>query len=359
MDKTISKIIDFIRFPMACAVVLLHTPGKYTNWSHYTLDDLKYFSLYDHMSLISNIICQIAVPIFFLISGYLFYNKEKSYTQKLRKRTKTILMPYFIWNGITFFLMILIKILGIYINHKPISGFLEYITPINILKYFIGNFENSFTWQPIDSPLWFIRDLYIMFLLYPILHLILHHLKSIIVIISAIYICNIWSGFPCLQFQTLYFFSIGIYLKMYDINILEKIEHYKIIISSIVIISFILRYLTGNRIFMPTFILTFSCLTIYLVSQLKIKKFFTYVQMLKKYSFFIFAIHIIIIERLWAILYHPCLSKIEWIHCLSYIINPIIIIIICLFLYKFLEKTYPKFLSIATGTRANPLIKIE
>ena len=110
MDKTISKIIDFIRFPMACAVVLLHTPGKYTNWSHYTLDDLKYFSLYDHMSLISNIICQIAVPIFFLISGYLFYNKEKSYTQKLRKRTKTILMPYFIWNGITFFLMILIML---------------------------------------------------------------------------------------------------------------------------------------------------------------------------------------------------------------------------------------------------------
>lgn len=88
MDKTISGIIDFLRFPMACAVVLLHTPGQYTNWSNYTFRDLRYFSLYDHISLISNIICQIAVPIFFLISGYLFYDKNKRYLQKLNKRTK-------------------------------------------------------------------------------------------------------------------------------------------------------------------------------------------------------------------------------------------------------------------------------
>ncbi len=151
MDKTISKVIDFLRFPMACAVVLLHTPGNYTNWSHYNFNDLRFFTLYDHVSLISNIICQIAVPIFFLISGYLFYNETKSYLQILQKRTKTVIIPYFIWNGITFLVMIFTKILGIYIHQKPISGFLEYITPINIIKYFIGNFDNSFTWQPMAA----------------------------------------------------------------------------------------------------------------------------------------------------------------------------------------------------------------
>lgn len=152
MDKTISGIIDFLRFPMACAVVLLHTPGQYTNWSNYTFRDLRYFSLYDHISLISNIICQIAVPIFFLISGYLFYDKNKRYLQKLNKRTKTVLVPYFIWNGVAFLLLLFIKILGVYINHKSTSGLIEYIAPSNIIKCFIGNFNNQFTWQPINEP---------------------------------------------------------------------------------------------------------------------------------------------------------------------------------------------------------------
>lgn len=358
MDKTISKVIDFLRFPMACAVVLLHTPGNYTNWSHYNFNDLRFFTLYDHVSLISNIICQIAVPIFFLISGYLFYNETKSYLQILQKRTKTVIIPYFIWNGITFLVMIFTKILGIYIHQKPISGFLEYITPINIIKYFIGNFDNSFTWQPIDSPLWFIRDLYIMFLLYPILYYILQRFRiTSISIISIIYIFNLWNGIPCFQIQTLYFFSLGIYLRMYNIDLLKQIGHYKTLIINLSIISFILRYLSGNRIFMPTFIMTFSCITIYTISKLKQKDFFKRIQSMKKYSFFIFAVHIIIVERLWGILYHPFFSRLELIHCLSYIINPIFILIICLVLYNLLEKICPRILSMITGSRTKTIIR--
>lgn len=351
MDKTISGIIDFLRFPMACAVVLLHTPGQYTNWSNYTFRDLRYFSLYDHISLISNIICQIAVPIFFLISGYLFYDKNKRYLQKLNKRTKTVLVPYFIWNGVAFLLLLFIKILSVYINHKSTSGLIEYIAPSNIIKCFIGNFNNQFTWQPINEPLWFIRDLYIMFLFYPIIYYILKYVKIIgIGILSIFYIFNLY-GLPCLQIQTLYFFSIGIYIRMYNVDVLKNIEHYKIIILGIAIISFIIRYLTGNRIFMPTFIITFAAITVNIILHLQAKRCFTYIQSLKKYSFFIFVIHIIIIERLWFILYHPFFTEIEWLHCFSYVINPIFIITICSILYKLLEKTIPRFLSIIIGSR--------
>lgn len=190
-----------------------------------------------------------------------------------------------------------------------------------------------------------------MFLFYPIIYYALKHTKYIsICILSILYILNLY-GLPCLQIQTLYFFSIGIYIRMYNINVLKNIEHYKLIILGIAIISFILRYLTGNRIFMPTFIITFSAIIVDIILHLQTKRGFTYIQSLKKYSFFIFATHIIIIECLWFILYHPFFSKIEWLHCLSYIINPIFIITICSILYKLLEKTCPRFLSILTGTR--------
>ena len=90
MDKTISKVIDFLRFPMACAVVLLHTPGNYTNWSHYNFNDLRFFTLYDHVSLISNIICQIAVPIFFLISAIYSIMKPRAICKYYKKGQKLL-----------------------------------------------------------------------------------------------------------------------------------------------------------------------------------------------------------------------------------------------------------------------------
>lgn len=50
---------------MAIMVVQLHCFGSLTNWSNYNTNQLSNFSIYDHLSLSTNIICQIAVPIFF------------------------------------------------------------------------------------------------------------------------------------------------------------------------------------------------------------------------------------------------------------------------------------------------------
>ena len=72
MDKNISKSIDFLRFPLAIAVVFLHLPGQYTNWSEWSWYSWANFSGCDILSLSTNVLFQVAVPIFFFISGYLF-----------------------------------------------------------------------------------------------------------------------------------------------------------------------------------------------------------------------------------------------------------------------------------------------
>lgn len=75
MDKNISKSIDFLRFPLAIAVVFLHLPGQYTNWSEWSWHSWANFSGCEILSLSTNVLFQVAVPIFFLyfrLSLFLF-----------------------------------------------------------------------------------------------------------------------------------------------------------------------------------------------------------------------------------------------------------------------------------------------
>ena len=72
LDKNISKSIDLLRFPLAIAVVFLHLPGKYTNWSEWSWHSWANFSECDILSLSTNVLFQVAVPIFSFIFGYLF-----------------------------------------------------------------------------------------------------------------------------------------------------------------------------------------------------------------------------------------------------------------------------------------------
>ena len=49
----------------------------------------------------------VAVPVFFIISGYFFFYQTKvfgkeTYFKKLKKRIRTLLIPYFLWNLVSF-----------------------------------------------------------------------------------------------------------------------------------------------------------------------------------------------------------------------------------------------------------------
>lgn len=95
-----SKVINAMRFPLITLVVLfhLHTPESIVE-SPYTSYNIvaSFFS--------ANGIARLAVPTFFLISGYFYFYHLKGwskfvYIDKLRKRLHTLLIPYLLWNGI-------------------------------------------------------------------------------------------------------------------------------------------------------------------------------------------------------------------------------------------------------------------
>lgn len=79
-------VFDKIRMPLILSICFLHTG----------------YSQVD--SLIVECLCKLAwlaVPTFFLISGYLFfYNIKGTFAQKIKRRVKNNLFPYIAWNSI-------------------------------------------------------------------------------------------------------------------------------------------------------------------------------------------------------------------------------------------------------------------
>lgn len=71
-----SRILDAIRFPLAFMVVLIHCKINAESW---VLPDWKHFSGIEFSTALqiffSSIVSDIAVPTFFVISGYYFFIK--------------------------------------------------------------------------------------------------------------------------------------------------------------------------------------------------------------------------------------------------------------------------------------------
>lgn len=90
--NTISKIISLLRFPLAFLVVMIHCNmrGYKCQFFNYSLQNIIF----------------LAVPLFYMISGYNFIKSKKPYKQKIKDRFKTLLVPYSLWNIIAYIISI-------------------------------------------------------------------------------------------------------------------------------------------------------------------------------------------------------------------------------------------------------------
>lgn len=119
---------------------------------------------FQFVSLLQHVL-KICVPTFFFLSGYLFflnYNDYdiKWYVNKFRNRIKSLLVPYILSNIVVF--------LCFYISNFLFTSLMgsgkSYCMYDNILDYLL------MFWSPLANPvLWFIRDLFIVILLSPLM----------------------------------------------------------------------------------------------------------------------------------------------------------------------------------------------
>lgn len=127
-----SETFKALRFPLAVMVVFIHSfnllENNLPNWEHITGMDINAAI----QILFSKVITSIAVPTFYLISGYFFFYKVTNfdfltYKRKLEKRVHTLLNPYLLWNVLPILWTILKIIAAFFVKGKPLSNILLYL----------------------------------------------------------------------------------------------------------------------------------------------------------------------------------------------------------------------------------------
>ena len=293
-----------------------------------------------------------AVPLFYFISGILFYrgvNTIGDCLPRMRKRVKSLLVPYVIWNIIFVSRYVVLEYIpgvSIFVNSDVVSN-IDFYKPQDTLAYLFL--------KPAGFQLWFLRDLILYVTLSPVIYVGIKKLPlltylTLLLLFGGINRCGVT-----------YFVLGGILAIHYDFEVLKRLLTKPLVCACITI------YLTGGlfasgivslpiSVFNPYYQQVISVIGIMaiwggydmlvgeedLISN-RMKK-------LMSYTFFIYLFHeptFNIIKKLGLVMF-GCndLSL-----ALMYLINPIIMIIVAVWTGMICQRFMPRLYSIATGGR--------
>lgn len=197
-----SRFLSWVQptqFILAVLVVFIHS----YNASAYDLsynNGLSTIILYVE-DIISQDLAHISVPLFFAISGYLFYRDVNIYSlwNKLKRRTKSLLLPFVLWNIIYFVLFYLI-------THIPsIQSLLSSVERVELSGL---NIIKGVMFYKYNYIMWFVYQLIIYtFILSPF---IIYVLRNKIIFLFIICILGIMYSFSFLEIPPLSHHSLGI-----------------------------------------------------------------------------------------------------------------------------------------------------
>lgn len=123
----------------------------------YGYSNLQMPTCFRPFSLLANT----GVPLFMLISGFLFFRKEVEWKENTLKKIKRLAIPFLIWSGF----WVVIEVLGfLFFPAKFDNVFSDGI--IGVLKLWIGI---PFIQGPLYGPLWYVRELFIISIVAPLI----------------------------------------------------------------------------------------------------------------------------------------------------------------------------------------------
>ena len=351
-SSVLSDTITYIRFPLIVCVVMLHTfilGESQFGIVHVPVGKFPVFDIFVH--IIKDDIGEMAVPLFFFISGFLFFYKTNFnlsiYRQKLKRRFHSLFIPYIFWNiaYIAFIMIVQMVHPGWTDNRKTVLDF-----------SFSDLIDAFWTLNQGLIPLWFIRDLIVINLFTPLIHFLIKHFGLIpILIIGIMYLWGIGFYLPGIGTRSSFYYILGAYFSITKFNYLKVINKFPIplvlIVPFLIIIETCVWGYFGMQTILNRLVLVGGVATIPLIIARGIKQ-----QKLKpsgflaESSFFVFVFHMFIIyvpSKFW-VLFLP----INTITAITMqVLIPVIISYICVAIYYCLKKIAPKFSLFIVGGR--------
>lgn len=373
-----SQSINMLRFPLAILVVFVHGFGADIDVAQLHASGLTGVAVYDYVRLFcSVVIARSAVPIFFIISGYLLFLKVEEYNKtvyisKLWKRWHSLVIPYFSWILLFVLWTLMFKVGGILLHGKSWTGILEYFQENGYLHMLwdCSVWKERTTWLGIEThnsgpvllPFWYMRDLIMMVVISPAIYWLIKKAKIIfLILLLAIYVFDIrvsWmSGtFTCASL----FFSLGAYFAIMKQDFTDVLWKWKKVICPVAVILMVCQTYTGSamgdeisKMIHPWLVIFQSFAFILLASALcNYTKLYGMNKKLARTSFFIYALHPFILYNIISIINKVMPMRDTWyVMTFNYLSAPLLCVGICIGIYWMSQKLMHGVLGVIVGER--------
>ncbi len=354
---TDTRYITALRFPLACFVVLIHAYNSC--WRDLGSDFIDGLG-----SFLSLTLPQFAVPLFFVISGYLFFFSTQehgftahTYFTKIKHRLRTLLVPYLAWNILAIALYAAQAFASGQSLQQPLSANLLWgcrTTGVGFTNW-LGMTVAPGT-APVHEVLWFVRDLIVVTLLSPLFYAMLKRggLWTLLAL-AVVYYAKLWPNPLGLTFNAVWWFAVGAFFAIRGLSMPQLAMRLATPAAIIVIPAAATATLYPGTLATATRHIYVLCA---IISAISIATWFakrhSTSQILAKSSFFVYAAHTIFLlplTKLFASLSattHSCALE-----ACCFITPPILATIISVPMFYLLQKFIPHLSSPLTAIVKN------
>lgn len=320
--------IDCLRTIAIFAVLAIHTSTRILEASSFNVQGFNFTFFINQTS-------RFAVPLFFMISGFvleLSYPFHQNYLEYLKKRFSRIFLPYLFWSFIYYYF--------IYTKHTI-------------------NFGTTLLYGASSYQLYFIPTLLIFYIIFPIIHkiyrlianrwiLILLGFIQLLILTYEYYIHPLPFFYPvAIALLNYYIFILGMVASHHQ-DFLQKIFKWKTLIGILSGIFAVIVFTEGKTLYLKThnylyfytqwrpsvlfYTITLAGLLCGFFSKLNLNE--KIIHTFSRLSFFVFFIHVIILEQFWNIIGRKIIGQEIFFNLLFFIFVAVISYVIAYFVHK-------------------------
>jgi len=281
------------------------------------------------------------VPVLTTISGFLLFHAglDKKFSLLFKKKAKTILLPLVIWN--------LLYALAVFFVQKNLPNgptFAQQLYPVEWFTW-LNALTGAFR-MPVNYPLNFLRDLFVISLMAPFMGVFLRRAPYLgLVIALFIYYFNL-DGDLVLRNSMIVNFYIGglAATRNWNLKAFDKYAHIAAAVLIFISLGIFLFKIENRDLFIiASPFLVWPAMS--LVTQSGLGK---WLVKNSENSFFIFLTHGPILLPFW-VAYKPFANNIPY--PIFWLFTPILTIAICLSLNRALQDAFPRLTAVLLGNR--------
>jgi surface polysaccharide O-acyltransferase-like enzyme len=360
LDGESSLRLNLLRFPLIVGVVFIHA---YESTALFAGNEIGVSQPNCFANFVRNFISQgvarTAVPLFFLMAGFLFFEgfewSKKKYIMKLRSRIKSLLFPYLFWNIVTLSIIALGQAMPL--TQIYFSGRIPLVAGFSLIDYLNAITGFNPTGCPIAYQFWFIRDLMMLVVLVPLIY---HSLRvAPIVFVGIILLCWFLGVWPFLapSSEATLFFCVGAYLALIQKSLFAADKYGSmLVLPYVIIVAFNAIFIEQpfypflHKIGIVLGVLVALSMSKALVRTERLKSFILW---LSSTSFFVFAIHEPLLRTLRKVSYKVISPDSSALILLLYFALPSMVVVFSVVAYRVVLRVAPNFVSDVTGGRSS------